>query len=431
MKWWEVLIHFICISFGCYGYIKSYSKIFDIKAKNNRLLSIVVIFVVSILTFCNTFYNFGNTRIIISFFLLTIMFKIIFSDEYSKVILKGLVVYILSVIVEIFLGFLSVILNVNDVMQFNKIFIMKVLFSLLITLTTMLFSFIKPTKKVLNNAYKIITNKKILVFLTFLLFGVIIIITGSMFKKINFYSYALQYLIILIFLIFFFVLLKQMLEINKVLEKEQILLEFIEKYERLIDNDRINKHETINNLLILKSIKNKNSKEYDRILEDMLISYKCNGGFKGIYNLPPGLKGIIYYKLFDAEDLQINVNINISNKVITKIEKINTSNFSKLCKIIGILLENAKEASKEAINKEILIDIYDTNFNSEIIIYIENTFNGQINISKINQKNYSTKGKHRGLGLYIVQDLLCGNDNIKLSQEIKNDKFISIIKIKN
>ena len=44
----------------------------------------------------------------------------------------------------------------------------------------------------------------------------------------------------------------------------------MKEYEMVIDKERIDRHEMVNNLLVLKSIKNKNSKSYNKILYDIL-----------------------------------------------------------------------------------------------------------------------------------------------------------------
>ena len=53
-----------------------------------------------------------------------------------------------------------------------------------------------------------------------------------------------------------------------------------------------------------------------------------------------------------------------------------------------------------------------------------------VDISKIYKKGFSSKGTNRGIGLYLVSKIIKDNDWLSLSQEFKNNKFISILKIK-
>ena len=51
----------------------------------------------------------------------------------------------------------------------------------------------------------------------------------------------------------------------------------------------------------------------------------------------------------------------------------------------------------------------------------------KIEYSNINDKNYSSKGKNRGLGLYIVKNLLIRSNIISLEQKLDHNYFISQI----
>ena len=54
-----------------------------------------------------------------------------------------------------------------------------------------------------------------------------------------------------------------------------------------------------------------------------------------------------------------------------------------------------------------------------------------IDLNKIKVKGFSTKGINRGYGLYLVDKLLGKTNKILLHQEIKDNKFVSILTIKN
>ena len=67
---------------------------------------------------------------------------------------------------------------------------------------------------------------------------------------------------------------------------------------------------------------------------------------------------------------------------------------------------------------------------NKIIVCIENTCEKVVNIEFINKKNYSTKGESRGLGLYILNNLLSKSKNITLKQEYADNYFQSKLIIK-
>ena len=158
--------------------------------------------------------------------------------------------------------------------------------------------------------------------------------------------------------------------------------------------------------------------------------YDKNGkSIRNISVLPKGLKGIIYYKINDLEKLGYEVRINISKQVSSEIEKINNENFVVLCKCFSILLDNAIDACCNLNEKIINIDIYKEN--KCIILSICNTCEKEVEIEFINKKNYSTKGKKRGLGLYIVNNLLDNCESINLKQENLGKYFESKLIVKN
>ena len=185
----------------------------------------------------------------------------------------------------------------------------------------------------------------------------------------------------------------------------------------------------LNNLLLIKSQKNKNSKKFDELLNDIINTYKNpeTDLTKNIYNLPTGLKGILYYKIHEMKNLNINVNLLISDKIITKINELDNESYKVIFKIVGILLDNAREGSILSEDKRVFIEFYLEK--DSIIIYVENTIKTNIDLKNISKKGFSTKGKNRGMGLYIVEKLLEKNPSISLVQETNKNLFVSKLKI--
>jgi two-component system sensor histidine kinase AgrC len=54
----------------------------------------------------------------------------------------------------------------------------------------------------------------------------------------------------------------------------------------------------------------------------------------------------------------------------------------------------------------------------------------KININKIGKKGYSTKGKNRGNGIFLIENLIKNNKDIKTTNKIINNYFIQEINIK-
>lgn len=137
------------------------------------------------------------------------------------------------------------------------------------------------------------------------------------------------------------------------------------------------------------------------------------------------LKGLIATKLNRALAANINVSISIANEIDSF-----SYETADLCKIIGILLDNAIEAAGLANKKTISIAL--TSDQDEVNILILNTFNEKPNLSRIYEDGYSTKGIDRGLGLNIINKLINAKyrNKIKLIMDIKDDLFIQELTLK-
>lgn len=95
----------------------------------------------------------------------------------------------------------------------------------------------------------------------------------------------------------------------------------------------------------------------------------------------------------------------------------------EFARILGILLDNAIEASSESTEKIINLSFRDDFRNSRQLITIENTYsNKDVNTDIIFEKGVSGKDDHTGLGLWEVRKLIKKNNNINLFTT-KDDKF--------
>ena len=197
----------------------------------------------------------------------------------------------------------------------------------------------------------------------------------------------------------------------------------------MVDKDRANRHEQLNNLLVLKNIEDKNSKEYNDFLEELIQNHTSESKtYKNVHKLPTGLKGMIYDKLFDL-DSKLKINIHISNKTKINLDKKHKKEFIFLCKLVGIVLDNAIEASSKSKDKIINFDINGNNNKTYIIV--DNSFKKKVNLKRLNQKDFSTNGKGRGLGLFLANKLLKDSEYIEMKQEINDKLFTTTITIKN
>lgn len=149
-----------------------------------------------------------------------------------------------------------------------------------------------------------------------------------------------------------------------------------------------------------------------------------------IKNIPNGgLKGLIHYKIVEMQKkkikLYIDINENVDNK---KINKYLTDNLNDISKIIGVYLDNAREAALKSKEKYIIIE---AECNKDKLNFsISNTYKGGINLSKIDNAGYSKKGKNRGYGLSLVHDIISKRDDVEQYREFNGIYFVQHICLK-
>lgn len=131
----------------------------------------------------------------------------------------------------------------------------------------------------------------------------------------------------------------------------------------------------------------------------------------GIYNL-------LTKKYYEAESKDIKVTITFLLDLSTLNMKI-----YEFARILGILLDNAIEASSECEEKALNITFKNDTKNYRQLLTIENTYNTpDIDTEKIFEKGISEKENHTGLGLWEVRKLVKKNNNVNIFTS-KNDKY--------
>ena len=128
----------------------------------------------------------------------------------------------------------------------------------------------------------------------------------------------------------------------------------------------------------------------------------------------PAIYSLLTAKYHAALEAEIKMNLEIFMDLSTINMKI-----YELTKILGILIDNAIEASKQCEEKEITITIRKDNKKNKQLFIIENTYaNKDVNINEIFEKGKTSKttedSKNHGLGLWEVRQIVKKNKNLDL-----------------
>ncbi len=303
----------------------------------------------------------------------------------------------------------------SENIYFNIIGSMVLVIFIAILLSNILLKFREINKKLVVEEEKFLwvyVNIFILVYMTY----------------INMYNgtESMQSIITVTFVLLFFLFMSYLIfmVINK-LDIEKNEKKYIQMYNKIIeeslDSMKEYKHDQNNILLSMSGFLAKDDMEglkkyfYEDICENQKTNNRKIYGLNKIKNSP--VKGLINFKVAKAISNKINLNIDISNDISDFF--INDIDMSK---ILGILLDNAMEASIESDEKILNIEI--SNEDSKIYITISNSFNHIPDINRIFDKGYSTKGESRGLGLNTVKRLSKTKyTNMYVNTKIEYDLF--------
>jgi len=135
----------------------------------------------------------------------------------------------------------------------------------------------------------------------------------------------------------------------------------------------------------------------------------------------PSLKGIFAVKLIRAQESNMDVIVDIKDDMI--IEGIDILDLNR---VVGILLDNAYEAAMESIEPYVHVGFIKEEKQKSIVIV--NSLKAQnINIKRIFERGFSTKGNNRGYGLNNVTGILEKYPNVYLDTAVQNNEFRQVI----
>lgn len=152
--------------------------------------------------------------------------------------------------------------------------------------------------------------------------------------------------------------------------------------------------------------------------------YKENYAISCLHNLAVvELKSLISVKVNYAMELHVKVDIDISDKIDTISMKT-----IDLIRIIGILLDNAIEASQECSSPAISLGIVKSG--RCIVFIVKNTYiKKQIDYSRLGSLGISSKGELRGNGLFIVKSMIERYNYVTLDTEYDDESFTQCLEI--
>lgn len=349
----------------------------------------------------------------------------------SKSIYYALVYELIAAFIEIVICLFEIIvLNFNE-----EAFYSSPIFILITTIINLIIVYlvckIRFVSKSANNLYNISLKKVqdwIYIFIVALLLIFLVAYNGYNFKN-NISFYANIGMIIFTVITLFFIMHNK-IKSTKLENNYNEMMDYVQKYEKIINDQGKKNHEYNNQLMVIKGYSH-DPKKLEEYLDTIIEDHKCGQNYtiRQLSNFPDGgIKGLIYHKIgkMDDNNIKYYLYIDKDSKNIFE-EKFDLKTYQDITKLLGVFLDNAIDATKEAKEKEIEIEIRKED--TCIIMTISNTYNDNLDIKQIGKKGFTTKGKGHGYGLSIVKDINKHNENIETFNDVEDDKFTQTILI--
>jgi len=369
------------------------------------------------------------TNTIINYFIMILLTYIVFKFSIFKstisIISAGLILNLIgALILNPFLRIFSI-----TTQELTIVPIYRLLYMLLMYTITIIVIVILKNRKLNIKFIDNIDKKTKYITISSIILGFINIIIQSIIAVyyMNNLPILITFLNFISFLAYFIISIYSITRVFKltlVTKKLQSAKEYNETLRILHDNVRGFKHDFDNIVTTIGGYVKTNDmeglKKYYSQLED-----DCQRA-NNLYVLNPdivnndGIYNLLTKKYHEAEEKDIKVNITFLLDLSTLHMKI-----YEFARILGILLDNAIEASSECKDKVINLVFRNDDKNSRQLIVVENTYTDKdVDTEKIFEKGISGKENHTGLGLWEVRKIVKKNHNINLYTS-KNDKYFN------
>lgn len=429
--YFEIVYHHIPIIILLFVSICNIIKqIYQVKLNRPDLLIFLVFFV---LTYYFSYYVF-NFFIILTIIIPILvilrrknvkfnLFNLTFTIVYTTALYKTselLVTFIYTILNT------TVLINIMDTIVF---FILTFVFSKIFKIN--LNSFTKQQSSVI---YKLLLFISIFILIFYNFLGI-----NSVIKSDDIPLYYMSISVITFFFILFIFISSSLLKnlhIKIEVEAEKQKLEqqkkYIEALERNNNEIRKFKHDFNNIILGLEGYITNNEVDIVKLrdyffnnikdfntkieLDNIVLSHLNNIKVLSIKNL-------LTNKIISAQNNDFKVNICIEDEIDDFF-----INEMQLSRVLGIFLDNSLEAGLELDDNRFL-ELIILKVNKTIAIQITNTFkNNNLDIDKINESGYSSKGENRGIGLGSANDII-SKHNMILNTRIEDNLFKQILTI--
>lgn len=417
--------------FCAFVYIWSYLLDKHIDYKSIRFY-FVFLSIVAIIVF-NFLYTTVYLRIILITIILGIANFLLFSADIKSTFVSTVLSEFIFSVADISFGLIVLYLlkiDLNNLSSFFGTFIANI-YAFVVSILIVRCKFIKHFFDFLMQLVDNITKKRV-IFLSF-----VIIVSLNLLLALVFFELSTYYVFIInivLMLIYSFIIVKNLetSSKNKTMEMQNdYLMDSLHQYEDMVDRQRVDNHENKNQLLVIKNMIKKNDKGVVKYIDSVIKNQKEDDEvlYTRVKTIPSGgLQGIIYQKMLVMKDKNILFSLDVSRDVRKiELDMLNSDDNYNLCRIMGVLLDNAIEGSSTCDDKRIMISLYVDD--DMLVIEVSNNYDGELDDDLLDSEGFTTKGNGHGYGLCLVKDIVSNSKIFINDRKISNGVFHQIIKV--
>lgn len=215
----------------------------------------------------------------------------------------------------------------------------------------------------------------------------------------------------------------------------QDIFEYSKANAQLLNDYKMQVHENKNRLLMIREMLDDSKNKTKQYIDDILKEIKedkdnTNYWLTELKYIPlPGVRNFINCKLIQLKKLGAEIEVFVSSELDNiDASSLNSREYNQMTTILGVVLDNMIESISKTEEKLISINIYmeDNKIKGDFV----NTFSGKIDLSRLNEIGYTTKGERHGVGLPLVAKIVKMNDRFECKPEIMDNFFIQHVSIK-
>lgn len=412
-------------------------KLYDKKVNFKNFSLYIIILLVSIIMALNYVYVNGFIRITLITSVNIIFNYFVFRNKTNFTIISSIVFELLFIISEFVVSIMTLAILMID----REVAIEKYMGTFQINVLIVALCFIminmKWPKKLYFKLIKITDKipKKVLL----AVFALIMIIV-NFFLISPYYEIKTEYILIVnmvLIFIYSFILFKVLEQKNKYIKinnKYNMTNTTLKELEQNVTRLKITNHENKNQLLTIRNMIKK-GEDSDALIKhiEKIVDTKIKDDEQLMFQTSTitnsMISSIIYSKMLTMKENNINASLSVDRDIKDLYLSDMSEDLSvEVCKIIGVYLDNAIEEVSKLKDKIINIEVYAEG--KTLCIAISNNYEGEIDLSELDNPGYTTKENGHGYGLSLVAEIVNDNHKLTTDREIKDNIFKQILKIK-